>query len=268
ISAPRPLPKPERAMRLRLPEQSSQRKQQSDRALFLLFGGFGNTVLGWRSNFSAVGASFSTGAGAGTLAFNTGIRTRPLALLLCHSTAMATETQRLEISRCSITRVISQATDHSTTLSVPLRSTTTRPDSVTTPVGDSALELNTNAAENTAIGDLALRNNDATGAGDANNNMAVGASTMFNNVNGSENTAVGAGVGPNLVVCFNSTYVGDFVGSTEPDGVIPLPDEDSTIRIGDISNGNGPGPYSAASVVFSTTTGPLAAPLLSYSGPY
>jgi len=68
-------------MRLRLPEQSSQRKQQSDRALFLLFGGFGNTVLGWRSNFSAVGASFSTGAGAGTLALNTGIRTRPLALL-------------------------------------------------------------------------------------------------------------------------------------------------------------------------------------------
>src|SRR5262249_41144883 len=63
---------------------------------------------------------------------------------------------------------------------------------------------------------------------------------MFNNVNGSEKTAVGAGVGPNLVVGFNSTYVGDFVGSTEPDGVIPLPDEDSTIRIGDISNGNGP----------------------------
>src|SRR5712671_488302 len=29
IKAPRPLPKPERAMRLRLPEQSSQRKQQS-----------------------------------------------------------------------------------------------------------------------------------------------------------------------------------------------------------------------------------------------
>src|SRR5262245_41353327 len=44
---------------------------EGDQALFLLFGGFGNTALGWRSNFSAVGASFNTGAGAGTLVLNT-----------------------------------------------------------------------------------------------------------------------------------------------------------------------------------------------------
>jgi hypothetical protein len=107
-------------------------------------------------------------------------------------------------------------------------------------MGDEALELNTIAAQNTAIGDLSLRNNDATGAGDANNNTAVGASTMFNNVNGSENTAVGAGAGPNLVTGFNNTYVGDFVGTSDPNGD-PLADENDTIRIGDLSNGNGAG---------------------------
>ena len=57
---------------------------------------------------------------------------------------------------------------------------------------------------------------------------------MFNNVDGSENTAVGTGAGPNLVAGVNNTYVGDFVGTLAPD-------EDSTIRIGDLSNGNGAG---------------------------
>jgi hypothetical protein len=57
---------------------------------------------------------------------------------------------------------------------------------------------------------------------------------MFNNVDGSENTAVGTGTGPNIVTGFNNTYVGDFVGTLAPD-------ESSTIRIGDLSNGNGAG---------------------------
>ena len=68
----------------------------------------------------------------------------------------------------------------------------------------------------------------------ANNNVAVGASALFNNVDGSENTAVGTGAGPNLVAGFNNTYVGDFVGTAAAD-------ENSTIRIGDLSNGNGAG---------------------------
>ena len=89
-------------------------------------------------------------------------------------------------------------------------------------------------AANTAVGDLALEDNDATGDGHANNNVAVGASALINNVNGSENTGVGAGVGPNLANGFNNTYLGNFVG-TDAD------DEDGTIRIGDISNGNGAG---------------------------
>ena len=96
-----------------------------------------------------------------------------------------------------------------------------------------SLEIST-GAQNTAVGDLALENNDATGSGDANNNTAVGASALINNVNGSENTGVGAGVGPNLANGFNNTYIGNFVG-TEAD------DEDGTIRIDDLSNGNGAG---------------------------
>ena len=101
-------------------------------------------------------------------------------------------------------------------------------------MGDSALFRNELGAANTAVGDLALEDNDATGDGHGNNNTAVGASALINNVNGSENTGVGAGVGPNLANGFNNTYLGNFVG-TDAD------DEDGTIRIGDISNGNGAG---------------------------
>ena len=39
-----------------------------------------------------------------------------------------------------------------------------------------------------------------------------------------------------MVTGFNNTYVGNFVGS------VGAADESDTIRIGDISNGNGPGP--------------------------
>jgi hypothetical protein len=77
-------------------------------------------------------------------------------------------------------------------------------------------------------------NNDSDAAGLANNNTAVGATALFNNVDGSENTAVGAGVGPNVITGFNNTYVGDFVGTLATD-------ESNTIRIGDLSNGNGAG---------------------------
>jgi uncharacterized coiled-coil protein SlyX len=103
-------------------------------------------------------------------------------------------------------------------------------------VGNNALFFNINAAQNTAIGDLALDSNDADGAGTANNNVAVGASSLTGNFSGSENTAVGTGTGPNIVTGFNNTYVGDFVGS-----LAGTPDESSTIRIGDLSNGNGAG---------------------------
>src|SRR5436190_17074963 len=100
--------------------------------------------------------------------------------------------------------------------------------------GNSALFSNVIGAENTALGDVALAFNDFDGMGLANNNTAVGGATLFNNVDGSENTAVGTGAGPNVVTGSNNTYIGDFVGTLAPD-------ESSTIRIGDLSNGNGAG---------------------------
>ena len=68
----------------------------------------------------------------------------------------------------------------------------------------------------------------------ANGNTAVGATALFNNVDGSDNTAVGDSTGRNVITGFNNTYIGDFVGTLAGD-------ESNTIRIGDVSNGNGSG---------------------------
>jgi hypothetical protein len=97
-----------------------------------------------------------------------------------------------------------------------------------TAVGAGTLIFNT-ADSNTAVGTVALLLN-TTGMG----NTAVGTDTLVHNADGSENTAVGTGAGPNLVAGLNNTYIGDFVGTLAAD-------ESSTIRIGDLSNGNGAG---------------------------
>jgi len=65
-------------------------------------------------------------------------------------------------------------------------------------------------------------------------NTAVGSATLLNNVDGSDNTAVGDSTGQNVIAGFNNTYIGDFVGFLAAD-------ESNTIRIGDLSNGNGAG---------------------------
>jgi hypothetical protein len=101
-------------------------------------------------------------------------------------------------------------------------------------MGNSAMFFNILGANNTAVGDLAAESNDSDGLGLANNNVAVGGQSLIFNIDGSENTAVGAGSGPNVLFGFNNTYVGDFVGTLAFD-------ESSTIRIGDLSNGNGAG---------------------------
>ncbi len=100
--------------------------------------------------------------------------------------------------------------------------------------GNDALFFNVNGVANTAIGYYTLWNNDSDALGLANNNAALGSVALFNNVDGSENTAVGTGAGQNVVTGFNNTYVGDFVGTLAAD-------ESDTIRIGDVSNGNGSG---------------------------
>ena len=98
--------------------------------------------------------------------------------------------------------------------------------------GNDALFFNVIGVANTAIGYYTLWNNDSDAVGLANNNTAVGSVALFNNVDGSENTAVGTGAGQNVITGFNNTYVGDFVGTLAGD-------ESDTIRIGDVSNGNG-----------------------------
>jgi hypothetical protein len=103
-----------------------------------------------------------------------------------------------------------------------------------TAVGAAALLNNVHGSDNNAVGRNALNLNDSDAAGLANNNVAVGAGALEFNVDGSENTAVGTGAGQNVITGFNNTYVGDFVGFLAPD-------ESSTIRIGDLSNGNGAG---------------------------
>jgi len=70
-----------------------------------------------------------------------------------------------------------------------------------------------------------------------NGNTAVGAAALLNNIDGSDNTAVGDSTGQNVVAGFENTYIGDFVGSDPTFAG----DESNTIRIGDISNGNGAG---------------------------
>jgi hypothetical protein len=107
--------------------------------------------------------------------------------------------------------------------------------------GGDALFSNQFGAENTAIGDAALALSDASGLGLANNNTAVGGAALFFDNDGSENTVVGAFAGLNIVDGFNNTYLGNFIGSCVDIGCSgPVPNEDSTIRIGDLSsNGTG-----------------------------
>lgn len=214
---------------------------EGDQALFLLFGGFANTGLGWRSNFSAIGASFNVGAGAGTLALNnadanTAVGTASILLNVdgTRNTGVGAATLVFNAGDAA-----GNGSSNGAFGAFALNANTTGFSN--NAVGDSALFSNVSAAANVAVGDLALEVNDSTGHSAANNNVAVGAFALINDVDGSENTGVGSNVGPNLVDGFNNTYVGNFVGSTEPDGVTPLPNEDSTIRIGDISNGNGAG---------------------------
>jgi hypothetical protein len=100
--------------------------------------------------------------------------------------------------------------------------------------GNDALFFNVVGVANTAVGYYTLWNNDSDAVGLGNNNTAVGSVALFNNVDGSENTALGTGAGQNVITGFNDTYVGDFVGTLAAD-------ESDTIRIGDVSNGNGAG---------------------------
>jgi hypothetical protein len=204
-------------------------------ALNSLIGGLGNTAIGWRANFLNLGASFNTGVGVGALVLNgadenTGVGAVALLLNTQGTRNTAVGTAALLNNTGSNTQ--GEGSFNDAVGDSALNQNTTGFSN--NAMGDSALFLNRIGAANTAVGDLALEDNDSNGNGNANNNVGVGAGALQLNVNGSENTAVGTGAGTNVLAGFNNTYVGDFVGSAAAD-------ESSTIRIGDISNGNGAG---------------------------
>src|SRR3954464_2748575 len=185
---------------------------EGDHALQALTTGLGNTAIGTFSLFGVTTGSFNTAVGAGALDLNTADSNTALgaAALLFNTTGTentANGTAALEFSHTA---------------------------SNNTANGAFALGFNVDSFNNTAVGAEALFTNDSDGMGFANNNTAVGVATLSNNVDGSGNTAVGAGAGPNVIGGVNNTYMGDFVGTRAAD-------ESNTIRIGDLSNGNGDG---------------------------
>jgi hypothetical protein len=105
---------------------------EGQQALQLLTTGIGNTGLGWRALFFN-NADFNTGVGAGALVLNFDGRANTAvgtaSLLLNSGGSRSTS---LERPRCSITQAILRQWIIQRQHTAPLRSTTTRPDSVTT----------------------------------------------------------------------------------------------------------------------------------------
>jgi uncharacterized coiled-coil protein SlyX len=195
--------------------------------------GNGNSAFGWRSLFTNSTGAFNTAMGPSLILNTTGgsnVAVGAAALLLNgdgnNNTAVGTDA--LVFSGFGVS-----GADHNGAFGAFALFNNTDAFQ-NNAVGDSALFSNISAVNNTAMGDVAAAFVDSDGLGLGNNNVAIGAGAMVSldglsgNIDGSENTVVGTGAGPNLVAGFNNTYLGDFVGSTAAD-------EDSTVRIGDIS---------------------------------
>jgi len=215
---------------------------EGQQALNLETTGIANTGLGWRALFSVGSASFNTGVGAGALVLNHGdgsdanTAVGVAALLLNGLSGPVGGSRNTGVGAAALLHTDGDATGMgSFNGALGAFALNNNEDGFSNnAVGDSALFRNINAAANTAVGDEALEVNDSSGSGAANNNVAIGAQALLFNLTGSENTAVGTGAGPNIDTGFNNTYVGNFVGTDAAN-------EDSTIRIGDLSNGNGAG---------------------------
>jgi len=207
---------------------------EGQQALQFSTTGIANTGLGWRALFSVDGASYNTGVGAGALVLDRGDANTAVGTAAILLNRFGTRNTGVGAAALLNTDgdAMGMGSFNDAVGAFALNQNTTGFSN--NAVGDSALYRNMTAAQNTAVGDLALEVNDSSGSGAANNNVAVGASALSNNLTGSENTAVGTQAGQNIDTGFNNTYLGDFVG-TDADN------EDSTIRIGDISNGNGAG---------------------------
>ena len=149
-------------------------------ALHQLFGGLGNTAVGWYSNFLAGDASFNTGVGAGTLALTsrTGAGTEGNS-----NTAVGTAAMILNLS-----------------------------GSRNTAVGTNTLVNNMIASENNAVGFFALDNNDSSGSGLANANNAFGAFALASNIDGTFNSAFGDSALAGVTTGTLNTALGGFAG--------------------------------------------------------
>jgi len=195
-------------------------------ALNLLTTGSANTGIGWRSLFSALGGSFNTGVGAGTLVLNTGDSNTAVgtAALLLNSIG----TQSTAVGTAAL--VFNNAGSN-------------------TAVGYQALNSSVNAVTNVAVGTFAGQNNDSSGNGTADFNTSVGGFALRDNVNGTRNTAVGAGALEPILGGDDNTAVGELAGSnytgTESNnicigsGTEGTVGESNAIRIGDASSSGG-----------------------------
>jgi Alpha-galactosidase, CBM13 domain len=190
-------------------------------ALHQLFGGIGNTAVGWYSNFLAGDASFNTSVGAGTLALDSGVGSG-------QNTAVGTAAMILNLSGDS-----------------------------NVAVGSNALANNMIAGGNNGVGSFVLYNNDSSGDGEANGNNAFGAFALSANIEGSgntaigddalsnadasDNTAVGTEAGAGITTGSNIIAIGAGVSGVDSD----LGELDDSCYIGNIANQ----PFSAANFV-------------------
>ena len=140
-------------------------------------------------------------------------------------------------------------------------------------MGDSAMFSNINGASNTAVGDLAMQNNDSSGLGEANFNCAFGAQALLANVNGDSNNAVGvSALSGNLAGLFNQA-MGAFALSGNQIGASNIAIGDTAFAdnasgsfntvIGDLA---GAGVNGDDNIYIGATAGPAAGPAGSESG--
>jgi len=202
---------------------------EGDQALFLLFGGFGNTGLGWRSGFSAVGANFNTGVGAGTLVLNTADSNTAVgaAALLLNTTgglntAVGTSALSHNDTGDSNTAVGAFALSNNGSGAISNNAigrgalVGNTSGSFNEALGVNALGASTTSNQNVAIGDDALFVYTGPGTPDGGN-TAVGGGTLSALLTGTLNTALGFAAGTaDTGGETNNIYIGDmgFAGDT------------------------------------------------------
>ncbi len=238
----------------------------------VIVGGTFNSAFGFDACLVNLGADFNTGIGAGALLLNTASQQTALgaAALLsnndganntaCGSFALFSNVGTGEVGSGSFNNAVGASSLLSNV-----------DGDSNNAVGESALFANVHAAANTAVGDVALANNDSSGLALGNANTAVGAGALFSNVDGDSNNAVGFNaLGGNVDGLFNNAvgfdtmadnvsgagnvavgdsagvgtegdfniYIGAFAGPNPNPSPSPVPPvaESETIRIGDVFN--------------------------------